>query len=71
MEIISNSACIRTALFDKNTTFAYESSPLSDTISKELKRRGMKFVGTTLVYSFLQAIGIINSHEENCWLYED
>ncbi len=44
------------------------SSPLSDTISKELKRRGMKFVGTTIVYSFLQAIGIINSHEEGCWL---
>lgn len=46
------------------------SSPLSDTISKELKKRGMKFVGTTIVYSFLQAIGIINSHEEGCWLHE-
>ena len=55
----------------KNTTFAYESSPLSDTISKELKRRGMKLVGETIVYSFLQAIGIINSHEEKFWLYED
>ena len=46
------------------------SSPLSDAISKELKRRGMKFVGTTIVYSFLQAIGIIDSHEEGCWLYK-
>ena len=45
------------------------SSPLSDTISKELRKRGMKFVGTTIVYSFLQAIGIVNSHEEGCWLY--
>jgi DNA-3-methyladenine glycosylase I len=29
----------------------------------------MKFVGTTIIYSFLQAIGIINSHEDHCWLY--
>ncbi len=45
------------------------SSPLSDTISTELKRRGMKFVGTTIIYSYLQAIGIINSHEKGCWLH--
>ncbi len=44
------------------------SSPLSDTISKELKKFGMKFVGTTIIYSFLQAVGIINSHEESCRL---
>lgn len=43
-------------------------SPLSDTISKDLYRRGMKFVGSTIIYSYLQAIGIINSHEEDCWL---
>ena len=46
------------------------SSPLSDTISKELRKRGMKFVGTTIVYSFLQAIGIIDSHAEGGWLYK-
>ncbi len=40
------------------------SSPLSDAISADLRRRGMKFVGTTIVYSYLQAIGVINSHEE-------
>ena len=45
------------------------SSPLSDRISKDLKKRGMKFVGTTIVYSYLQAIGIVNSHEEGCWLH--
>ena len=44
-------------------------SPLSDAVSRELKKRGMKFVGTTIVYSFLQAIGIICSHEEGCWLH--
>jgi len=46
------------------------SSVLSDTISKDLKKRGMKFVGTTIIYSYLQAVGIINSHEEGCFLYK-
>ena len=46
------------------------SSPLSDTISKDLKKRGMKFVGTTIIYSYLQAIGIINSHEPECRFYK-
>ena len=46
------------------------SSPLSDAVSKDLKKRGMKFVGTTIIYSYLQAIGIINSHEEGCWLHK-
>ena len=44
------------------------SSELSDAISKDLKRRGMKFVGTTIIYSYLQAIGVIYSHEEGCFL---
>ncbi len=47
------------------------SSPLSDSISKDLKKRGMKFVGTTIIYSYLQAIGVINSHDADCWLHED
>ena len=41
-------------------------SPLSDEISKDLKRKGMKFVGSTIIYSYLQAIGIINDHDINC-----
>ncbi len=45
-------------------------SILSDTISKDLIKRGMKFVGSTIIYSYLQAIGFINSHEENCFLYK-
>lgn len=44
------------------------SSDLSDRISKELQKRGMRFVGTTIIYSFLQAIGMIYSHEEGCFL---
>lgn len=47
------------------------SSKLSDAISTDLKKRGMKFVGTTIIYSYLQAIGIIYSHDENCFLYKD
>lgn len=43
------------------------SSELSDAVSKDLKRRGMKFVGTAIVYSYLQAVGVINSHEESCF----
>ena len=38
-------------------------------ISKDLKKKGMKFVGTTIIYSYLQAIGIINSHDETCFKY--
>ena len=42
---------------------------VSDEISKDLKNRGMKFVGSTIIYSYLQAVGIIYSHEEGCSLY--
>ena len=45
-------------------------SPLSDAISKDLQKRGMKFVGSTIIYSFLQAVGIIYSHEKGCFLYK-
>ena len=43
---------------------------LSDEISKDLKMRGMSFVGSKIIYSYLQAIGIIYSHEEGCFLYK-
>lgn len=46
------------------------SSPLSDQISKDLKRRGMKFVGTVIIYSYLQAIGVINAHGAECAWHE-
>ena len=44
-------------------------SELSDNISKDLNKKGMKFVGTIVIYSYLQAIGIINSHDKDCFLY--
>ncbi len=43
-------------------------SPLSDHVSRDLKKRGMKFVGTIMIYSYLQAAGVINSHESGCFL---
>ena len=45
-------------------------SQLSDSISKDLIKRGMKFTGSTIIYSYLQAIGIINSHETECFLHK-
>ena len=45
-------------------------SELSDNISKDLQKRGMKFVGSTIIYSYLQAIGIIYSHEKDCYLFQ-
>ena len=44
-------------------------SELSMKISKDLKRRGMKFVGPTIIYSYLESIGIINNHEEGCFRF--
>lgn len=46
------------------------SNKLSDNISLDLKKRGMKFVGTTIIYAYLQAIGLINSHEKSCFKYQ-
>ena len=43
---------------------------LSDKLSKDLKKRGMKFVGSVIIYSYLQAIGVIYSHDKNCFLYK-
>lgn len=43
------------------------STPLSDTISKDLKKRGFKFVGTTIVYAHMQATGMVNDHTVDCF----
>lgn len=54
----------------KNTDDNFKTtSILSDTVSKDLQKRGMKFVGSTIIYSYLQAIGIINDHELECDCY--
>ena len=45
------------------------STPLSDLISKDLRQRGFKFVGSTIVYAFLQSVGVVNDHTAGCALY--
>ena len=44
------------------------STQLSDQISKDLKKRGFRFVGTTIIYAFLQAVGVVNDHSPECFL---
>ncbi len=67
------------SFYDYLKTFAGEgtiyetgrtASTVSDAISKDLRKRGMGFVGSVIIYSYLQAIGIISSHEEGCFLHQ-
>ncbi|MDE2675673.1 MAG: DNA-3-methyladenine glycosylase I [Paracoccaceae bacterium] len=45
-------------------------SPISDRLSKDLKKRGMSFVGSTIIYAFMQATGMVNDHLTTCWKYQ-
>lgn len=58
----------------QNKVIDYKKRPattaLSDKISKDLKKRGFKFLGSTTVYAFLQATGLVNDHEESCFRNE-
>jgi len=59
----------------KNTINNYKdgpaNTPLSDVISKDLKKRGFKFVGTTVIYAHMQATGMVNDHEVSCFRYNE
>ncbi len=59
----------------KNEWENYRDAPatteLSDIISKDLKKRGFKFVGSTVIYAHMQATGIVNDHEVNCFRYHE
>jgi len=59
----------------KNTLNNYKDAPantaLSDTISKDLKKRGFKFVGSTVIYAHMQATGMVNDHEIDCFRYNE
>lgn len=46
-------------------------TPLSDRISKDLKKRGFKFVGSTIVYAYMQSIGMVNDHIADCFVYHE
>ncbi|MDF0707221.1 MAG: DNA-3-methyladenine glycosylase I [Bacteroidota bacterium] len=59
----------------KNEWENYKDAPatteLSDAISKDLKKRGFKFVGSTVIYAHMQATGMVNDHEINCFRYHE
>lgn len=61
----------KTLIYKSHRTSWVASNELSDKIAKELKKRGFKFLGSVTVYSHLQACGIINDHEESCFLYRE
>jgi len=43
----------------------------SDAMSKDLKKRGFKFIGTTICYAYMQAVGMVNDHLTSCWKYSN
>ena len=55
----------------KNKQDVPANTPLSDVISKDLKTRGFKFVGSTVVYAHIQATGMVNDHEISCFRYNE
>ena len=46
-------------------------TPVSDALSKDLKRRGFKFVGSTIMYAFMQAVGMVNDHTTDCFRWRE
>ena len=55
----------------KSMTQAPATSPESDALSKDLKKRGFKFVGSTIVYAHMQACGLVNDHLTKCFRYQE
>ncbi|MGB1040857.1 MAG: DNA-3-methyladenine glycosylase I [Flavobacteriales bacterium] len=55
----------------KDMSEAPATSPESDAMSKDLKKRGFKFVGSTICYAFMQAVGMVNDHFTDCFRYEE
>lgn len=65
--------------YSEGKTFIYQShlggiwltkNELSDRIAADLKKRGFKFLGSTLIYSYLQSVGTINDHAPECWMFD-
>lgn len=54
-----------------NTQQLPSTSAISDKLSKDLKKRGFKFVGSTICYAFMQAVGMVNDHTMDCFLYKN
>ena len=59
----------RRPIVDGNGGVPTARTELSDAISKDLKKRGFRFVGTTILYAYLQAVGVVNDHSTDCFLY--
>ncbi|MBS5063703.1 MAG: DNA-3-methyladenine glycosylase I [Hungatella hathewayi] len=59
----------KTLVYKSHQQCQAASNDISDAVSKELKKRGFKYLGSITVYSHLQACGMINDHEESCFLY--
>ena len=55
----------------KKMTDIPATTPISDRISKDLKKMGFKFVGSTIIYSFMQAVGMVNDHLVECFVYKE
>lgn len=55
----------------KNDMNSMTTSPQSDALAKDLKKRGMSFVGTTIMHAYLQATGLINDHEQSCFRFSE
>jgi DNA-3-methyladenine glycosylase I len=60
----------RPVLNDRSEASPPARTDLSDRISKDLKKRGFRFVGTTIIYAYLQAVGVVNDHSRECFLYK-
>lgn len=55
----------------KETEQILTTSPISDALSKNLKQRGFKFVGSTICYAYMQAVGLINDHSSDCFRHQE
>jgi 3-methyladenine DNA glycosylase Tag len=55
----------------KNRSEMPANTPLSDATSKDLKKRGFKFVGSTIIYAYMQATGIVNDHADDCFRHKE
>ncbi len=55
----------------KNPQEVPANTPLSDQISKDLRKRGFQFIGSTIIYAYMQAVGIVNDHTVDCFRYQE
>lgn len=57
--------------WSKSTAGIPASTPLAEALSKDLRKRGLRFVGPTITYSFMQAVGLVNDHVTSCFRYDE